>query len=226
MTQADSLSPPAVARADRSSGREMRTVIAESCPKQLERLTAALRGALPAALAVVAPSLEDTVQVLASSDCALLIWHEGLGEPDGPAAVLALKEAYPDLRIVVVVDQPRRATVLQYLGCGAQGVMASATPFDRLTSGLQRVAAGEIDIPAMIAHEPLAAEPAGAQELTKRQAEVLGLLQAGRSTKEIARTLDLGIGTVKVHLAGIYRALAVSNRVDAITKAQRLRLVP
>jgi DNA-binding NarL/FixJ family response regulator len=64
-------------------------------------------------------------------------------------------------------------------------------------------------------------KPAG---LTPRQIDVLKLLAEGRSTKDIARGLNLGLGTVKVHLAGVYRALGASNRMEAVVRAGRLKL--
>ncbi len=65
------------------------------------------------------------------------------------------------------------------------------------------------------------AKPGG---LTPRQIDVLKLLAEGRSTKDIARGLNLGLGTVKVHLAGVYRALGASNRMEAMVRAGRLKL--
>lgn len=59
--------------------------------------------------------------------------------------------------------------------------------------------------------------------LTPRQREILELLQAGRSNKEVARTLDISEGTVKQHLVGIYRHLKVSNRTQAAQMMERAR---
>jgi DNA-binding NarL/FixJ family response regulator len=56
--------------------------------------------------------------------------------------------------------------------------------------------------------------------LTGRQSEVLSLLGEGRSTKEIARSLGLSVGTIKVHLSSIFRALGARNRVEAAIKAR------
>jgi len=64
-------------------------------------------------------------------------------------------------------------------------------------------------------------KPAG---LTPRQTDVLRLLAEGSSTKDIARKLNLGLGTVKVHLAGVYRALGATNRMEAVVRAGRVRL--
>jgi DNA-binding NarL/FixJ family response regulator len=69
------------------------------------------------------------------------------------------------------------------------------------------------------AHGPGAHVPAAAWSgFTSRQREVLGLLAEGRSTKDIARALNLGVGTVKVHLSAIYRTLGVRNRMEAVLR--------
>ena len=57
------------------------------------------------------------------------------------------------------------------------------------------------------------------QLLSPRQTDVMRLLTEGRSVKEIARQLGLGIGTVKVHLTHAYSALGAHNRVEAIMRA-------
>ncbi len=51
--------------------------------------------------------------------------------------------------------------------------------------------------------------------LTGRQRDVLRLVREGKSTKEIARHLELAVPTVKTHLAALYRQLGVRNRVEA-----------
>ncbi len=58
-----------------------------------------------------------------------------------------------------------------------------------------------------------------AVQLTPRQLDVLRLSAEGCSIKQIARRLDIGIGTVKVHLSLAYSALGVHNRIDAIRRA-------
>ncbi|MEI9987553.1 MAG: LuxR C-terminal-related transcriptional regulator [Aliidongia sp.] len=50
----------------------------------------------------------------------------------------------------------------------------------------------------------------------------MALLAEGMSTKEIARELNRGEGTVKIHLAAIYRALNARNRTEAVILAGRL----
>jgi DNA-binding NarL/FixJ family response regulator len=51
---------------------------------------------------------------------------------------------------------------------------------------------------------------------------VLELIVQGQSNKEIARTLGLGEGTVKIHLAALFRNLGVANRASAAAIGVRL----
>jgi DNA-binding NarL/FixJ family response regulator len=61
--------------------------------------------------------------------------------------------------------------------------------------------------------------------LTARQIEVLRLLCAGQSNKEIARTLGLSDKTVKVHITAIFRAFNVVNRMQAAAAAKVAGLI-
>lgn len=62
--------------------------------------------------------------------------------------------------------------------------------------------------------------------LTPRECEILGLLAAGQSTKEIARQLAISPNTAKTHLASVYDKLEVQRRTQAIHKARELALIP
>jgi PAS domain S-box-containing protein len=61
--------------------------------------------------------------------------------------------------------------------------------------------------------------------LTPRQAEVLRLLEHGRSTEQIARELHLSLETVRNHIRGILRALGVHSRLEAVAVARREHVV-
>ena len=61
--------------------------------------------------------------------------------------------------------------------------------------------------------------------VTEREVAVLELLAAGRSNKEIARTLDISPNTVKTHIANLFQKLEVERRTQAIQKARELSIV-
>ncbi|NPU91053.1 MAG: hypothetical protein HPY82_04000 [Gammaproteobacteria bacterium] len=70
-------------------------------------------------------------------------------------------------------------------------------------------------------------EPGPAAEvLTDKESEILRLLQAGASNKEVSRCAGISLATAKWHLKNIYAKLGVGNRTDAVSKARHLRLLP
>jgi DNA-binding CsgD family transcriptional regulator len=61
--------------------------------------------------------------------------------------------------------------------------------------------------------------------ISSREREVLALLAAGRSNKEIARHLDVSPNTVKTHVARLFEKLAVQRRTQAISRARELGIL-
>lgn len=75
-------------------------------------------------------------------------------------------------------------------------------------------------------HQPQPQPPAPVHPaLTPRQAEVLRLLEHGRSTSQIAQELHLSPETVRNHIRGMLRALGVHSRLEAVAMARRNHLV-
>ena len=62
------------------------------------------------------------------------------------------------------------------------------------------------------------------EPLSERESEVLGLIIAGMSNREIAEQLIIGEGTVKTHINRIYGKLDVASRTQAIARARELGL--
>ena len=61
--------------------------------------------------------------------------------------------------------------------------------------------------------------------LSERELEVLRLIAEGLTNREIAARLTVVIGTIKAHTSNIYSKLGVSNRTQAVTKAQELNIL-
>jgi DNA-binding NarL/FixJ family response regulator len=137
------------------------------------------------------------------------------------ASIRVLREIYTTLRIAIVTGVYDRDTNLSCLAAGAHGYLIRTEAPEQLVHALRTIMRGEIYVPPRLAElssvESAIPLPTGRSRsvsaaLTARQQEVLTLLNDRYSTKDIARHLNLGIGTVKVHLSGIYRALGVRNR--------------
>src|SRR5262249_21681277 len=91
-----------------------------------------------------------------------------------------------------------------------------ALSLDTIKTYLQRELRTSSDVVAEAAHQ---------QVLTARESEILRLMAAGMTNRQIAAQLVIGAGTVKTHTLNIYRKLEVANRTQAIVRAQALGLL-
>ena len=132
-----------------------------------------------------------------------------------------LKAARPDLRILVTGMNADDETILKALAAGAKGyVDESATPAE-FTQAIRIVHQGSVWAPRRVLSmfiervttSPGRIFPAGRVVFTDREKEVLELLVAGRSNKEIGAVLGIEERTVKAHVAKLMRKVGVQNRI-------------
>jgi DNA-binding NarL/FixJ family response regulator len=141
----------------------------------------------------------------------------------GAEALSALRDGFPEAKVAVVSALEGRADIIAALGAGVHGYIPKSLPSAEIANAIRTILDGGIYVPpALGRREPDTAvrsnEALEADKLTSRQKEVLAELLKGRASKEIARTLDIAEGTVKIHLAAIYRALGVRTRAEAIAR--------
>ena len=156
----------------------------------------------------------------------LVLFDLHLG-PSGVTMLRRLRQEFPSQRIMVLADGDARGQILECLAAGANGYIVKTTTLPQLLRAMETVLSGSVFAPAALVGAPSVgadmsesnASPLLAH-LTDRQAEVFRLLSEGCATKTIARRMGLAVGTVKVHLAAIYRVLGAHNRVEALAKVR------
>ncbi|MBI3799565.1 MAG: response regulator transcription factor [Deltaproteobacteria bacterium] len=144
-------------------------------------------------------------------------------EMDGVAAITAICEQFPDARIIVLTIYDDDEDIYRAFQAGAAAYLLKDTTPEELLETVRAVHDGQTRIPA-----PITAKLTGrirGPELTPREQEVLRLLVAGKSNKEMATTLSLSGNTVKIHLTHLFSKLSVSDRTQAVTIAFRRGLV-
>ncbi len=118
---------------------------------------------------------------------------------------------------VVVMTRHARPTLLRRaLEAGAKGFVLKTTPADRLARILLDVRTGHRYIDPEIAALALTAR---ASPLNDRELQILELVRAGRTTKEIARELSLAQGTVRNYVSGSIARLGVTTGREAADRA-------
>lgn len=159
---------------------------------------------------------------------------------DGIAATRALKERWPEMRVVFLTTFDDRKLIQAGLQAGASGYVLKDITAEQLGATIRGVAQGQVLLHPEVASEVFAsfiesveitsAAPAvsgaGAlAQLTEREREILTLLARGASNREISESLYIAGGTVKNHLSNILSKLAVRDRTQAALKARELGLL-
>ena len=149
---------------------------------------------------------------------------------DGLAALERLAEQGLADRALVVTSFGEYRSALPALRAGARGYISKEVDPAALATAVRAVAAGHVLIGPQVAEALVAqAGAAGAlsavghpgPQLTAREREVLELIAAGRSNREIARSLGLAEKTVKTHVSNVLMKLGVADRTQAALWAVR-----
>lgn len=185
---------------------------------------------------VVAMTVEDIQRVIREHpplDLALI--DLAMPGANGRRHLTDLMEAFPDMPLVVLSGSENPELMKDLLDMGVVGFIPKAYSPDVMLSAVRLVLSGGVYVPPMMLNpEHVAATEATEaaddatletrlrELLTDRQIDVLHLLSQGKPNKLIARDLGISEGTVKIHLAAIFRALNVRNRVEAVVASRRL----
>jgi two-component system nitrate/nitrite response regulator NarL len=141
----------------------------------------------------------------------------------GLAATEVLRQELPQVKVLILSMHQRAEYLLRILQSGARGYVLKAASSEELLKAIETVSAGEVFVSPEIAHLALNQIVQGNGDVpdlavvTHREREVLVLVAEGRSNKEIASHLGVGVRTVETHRERIMRKLAIHS-VAGLTK--------
>lgn len=155
---------------------------------------------------------------------------------DGATATRRLRALQPDCRVIVLTTFDEDEAVFDGLRAGAAGYLLKDAPTDKLFEAIRAAARGETFLQPSVATRVVAEfarlseqAPVWAQALSEplspRELEILRLLAAGSTNREIAEKLVIAEGTVKNHVTSIFNKLSVTDRTRAALRARELGLI-
>jgi len=159
---------------------------------------------------------------------------------DGVAATRQLATELPDLKVVVLTTFADDSNIIAALEAGATGFLTKDAGRQQIALAVRSAAAGQsvldpaaqasllravslsvqatTEVPSVPLHLP--------DNLTPREADVLGAIAAGRTNAEIASELYISEVTVKSHINHLFAKISARNRAEAVTYAFDHGLVP
>lgn len=168
-----------------------------------------------------AADLAGAIRLLAQEPCELLLLDLALGEQFGLTALPRLRAECPGMRVIVLSSLDEQRYAERALQAGADGFVSKSALAGTLLEAVECVLAGRVYVSAAMRDTLLrrvggqaSAQPA----LSPRELEVLRLVAAGRSTREIAETLNRSVKTIETHKQ------ALKLKLGAESPAQLMRL--
>lgn len=185
----------------------------------------------------------------------LIIMDIGLIELDGIEATKRIKEANPNIKVIMLTSHESDREIIASLASGADGYCLKDTPPEQLYTAIQSVNESNAWLSSQVAEKVLRnfygkdVSQIKSSDLTKglaradekksikpefaipivplseRELEVLKLIVDGKSNQEIADKLFVTLATVKTHVRSILNKLSVDDRTQAAVKAMREGLV-
>lgn len=134
-----------------------------------------------------------------------------------------LREALPDVQIVMLTGQEDESLLRSALAAGCAGFVTKDKGIDNLVAAVRAVCAGQVGIDAEDTTRlaTLSSSGRSGTRLTTREAEVLVLLADGVSTREIASRLFISVNTARNHVQRLIAKLGAHSRLEAVAVARR-----
>ena len=130
-----------------------------------------------------------------------------------------------DRPVAIITGNPTRNLMNQALDAGAAGIISKSLPIRSLANSIRFIHSGETYMPLQLMQDEPNKKAADTGPLSGREMTVLGHLGEGRKNKEIAMTLGLSEGTVKMHVMSICKKLEATNRTQAVVIARDMGLL-
>ncbi|NDJ77073.1 MAG: response regulator transcription factor [Chloroflexi bacterium] len=175
---------------------------------------------------------QAALHMIPGTDPDLVLMDLKMPGMNGIHATRAIREQFPEVRVLVLTTYDHDEWVMDALRAGADGYLLKDSRRDAIIEAIEGTLAGRTHIDpgvadklvAMVRGTP-ATDSSIADDLNEREREILQLLAHGVSNAEIAERLHLAEGTVRNYVSNILAKLGVADRTQATALAWRYGLV-
>ncbi|ELN0245637.1 response regulator transcription factor [Salmonella enterica subsp. enterica serovar Typhimurium] len=157
---------------------------------------------------------EELWQKIESAPDALVMLDSGLDAEFCREVLQRTAQQFPEVKIIITAMDGSQKWLHEVMQFNVQAVVPRDSDAETFVLALNAVARGMMFLPGDWLNST-ELESRDIKALSARQREILQMLAAGESNKQIGRALNISTGTVKTHLESLYRRLDVKNRTQA-----------
>ena len=159
----------------------------------------------------------DAIQKVKELAPDVVLMDIDMPQKDGLEVTNVLRKESPNVKVLILSMQSNRDTVLRIIKAGARGYVLKDASTDELVRAIEAVNAGEAFFSPSVAQIALnqyltdADDTKPLAKLSERESEVVALIAEGKSNKEIAMHLGIGVRTIETHRERIMRKLDIHS---------------
>lgn len=211
----------------------MRILVVDDHKLILEGIGMLLRNQLQGADVLTADCAEYALDVVSKEkDLNLVILDLYLPGLDGHAFLKAMRARKNCVPVIVISSSENINDIKDALDVGAKAFLPKSATKEEMVDTIYRVLDGEKVVPKYIRDQitrlqmTIPAQTGNTFPLTRRQREVVTLIEKGLSNKQISKTLNISESTTKSHVSALFDLLNASNRTECLRRAKELGILP
>ena len=176
--------------------------------------------------------VDNLIRTIGETDAEIILLDLELERTHGVDALKLVRENAPDVKVIIYTSHDEEDRIVQAAELGVDGYLLKGCGQKELVSAIESVSTGGIALESTVAGKLMqhmnrrsSASEAETVRFSKREAQVLELIAAGKTNRDIGETLFISESTVKFHVHAILNKLDASNRTEAVSIAAQLGLV-
>jgi DNA-binding NarL/FixJ family response regulator len=174
----------------------------------------------------VAGGMREGTAVIAEVRPDVVLMDYSLPDGDGVAGTIAVREAVPDTKVLLLTGSDRATALQAAIEAGCVGYIEKTAPAETLIQAVRSAAAGDV----VLSHRDLGRlmnprVERRPERLTSREREVLTLVAEGLPNRVVAERLTLSLNTVRTHVQAVLTKLGAHSKLEAVAIARRQGLI-
>ncbi len=171
---------------------------------------------------------EETVKLACERKPHVVVMDIGMPKLSGLEATKQIKAKQPATAVLVLTIHDEDEYILGLLEAGAAGYLLKSAYGEELVNAIRSIRTGELVLHPVVGQkllkrmaslQPKPIKLESTEQLTNREIDVLKLAAKGKSNRDIATGLGIGLRTVKGHLVSIFSKMRVGSRTEAVLQA-------
>jgi DNA-binding NarL/FixJ family response regulator len=193
-------------------------VLADDHPVVLDGLRALISGCEDMDVVATATDGNAAVEAVLSSKPAVAVMDVRMPGCDGIEATRRILESEAGVRVIVLSAMQEPSVAAQALRAGAIGFLSKEAIGQYLIDGIRQAAEGKAVVTAELVTRIMQDSSSFSSQspLSRRDEHIVRLIADGHTNEQIARTLEISVAMVKMHLSGLFERVGAKDRASAL----------